>query len=105
MCAECMNISHSSLVCYLNIVIYQETLEKKSRALTVFKIQNVINFLSQNEGRQVVLEPTGVGNEKKVFTTENLDLNSFNNQSEEAKALDIFEKKPLHPCACLSMRQ
>lgn len=70
---------------------------KKSSALTLFEIQNVIHFLSQNEGRRVVLKPTDVGNEKEVFTTENLDLNSFNNQTKEAKALDIFEEKPMHP--------
>ncbi len=96
------NISHSSFVCYHNILICLETW-KNSSALTLFEIQNVINFLSQNEGRWVVLKPIGFGNEKEVFTTENLDLNSFNNQTEEANALDIFEGKSLHPHACLSM--
>lgn len=73
---------------------------EKSSALTLFKIQNVIIFLSQNEGRQVVLKPTDVGNEKKAFTTENLDLNSFNNQTEEVKALEIFENlcTLMHAC-------
>lgn len=77
---------------------------EKNQVLWRF-LQNVINVLSQNEGRRVVLKPIGFGNEKEVYTTENHDLNSFNNQTEEAKALDIFEEKSLHPHASLSTRQ